>query len=150
MIARKQSFMYKIFAFVLILSLMLPCPVSAATADTIQPRASYFLSAYSAYVYVTDAGEVQVWFDVMGTGDMDEIGALSIILYESSDGVNWTWVEAFLHEDCDTMLFYNDWVVSSHVSYPGGSTAKQYKAYVGVWAGKNGDGDTRYFWAYEP
>ena len=49
----------------------------------------------------------------------------------------------------DTMLFYDDWYISSHVSCPG-STNKQYKAYVGVWAGKNGDGDTRYFWAYQP
>lgn len=127
-----------------------PISASAASDDTIMPRASYYLDAYSAYVYVTPAGEVQVWFDVMGTGDMDEIGALSIMLYESSDGRNWTWVDTFLHEDCDTMLFYDDWYISSHVSYPNGSTAKQYKAYVGIWAGRNGDGDTRYFWAYQP
>ena len=149
MFTRKQSYIKTIIALVLILSFILPYPVSAATADPIQPCASYYLSAYSAYVYVTDSGEVQVWFDVVGTGYMDEIGVLSIRVYESSDGINWTWHDTFFHEDYDSMLFYNDWCVSSHVSCQG-STSKQYKAYIGVWAGKDGDGDTRYFWAYQP
>ena len=150
MFARRRSCLNIVIALVLVFLFILPYPVFADIADPIQPYASYYLSAYSAYVYVTPAGEVQVWFDVMGTGDMDEIGALSIMLYESSDGTNWTRVETFLHEDCDTMLFYDEWYVSSHVSYPNGSTAKQYKAHVGVWAGKDGDGDNRYFWAYQP
>lgn len=150
MLTCKRSYISFIIAFMLIVSCISPCSVSAAMPDTVEPRASYYLTSYSAYVYVTNSGEVQVWYDVMGTGWMDEIGALSIMLYESSDGVNWTRVHTFLHEDCDTMLIHNDCYISSHVSYPNGSTSKQYKAYVGVWAGKNGDGDTRYFWAYEP
>ena len=128
---------------------MLPYPVSAATADPVQPCASYYLTSYSAYVYVSPTGEVQVWFDVVGTGDMDEIGALSILLYESSDGVNWTWVKTFRHEATEGMLFYDDWFASSYVACQG-STSKQYKANVCVWAGKDGDGDSRHFWAYQP
>lgn len=146
----KRRFTCKVISLFLVIFFVFQTPVLANAAEPIQPRASDYLSVYSAYVYVTPAGEVQIWFDVMGTGDMDEIGALSIRLYESSDGTNWTRVETFLHEDCDTMLFYDDWYISSHVSYPNGSTTKQYKAYVGIWAGKNGDGDTRYFWAYQP
>ena len=149
MLTYKRSCISLFAAFVLIVSCLFPCPVSAAMPDTVEPCASYYLTSYSAYVYVTDSGEVQVWFDVMGTGWMDEIGALSIMLYESSDGVNWTWIETFLHEECDTMLFCDDWYISSHVSCQG-STNRQYKAYVCVWAGKNGDGDSRYFWAYQP
>lgn len=146
---RKNSALVAII-LCLILTFAFPVSASAVGDDALMPCASYYLDAYSAYVYVTDSGEVQVWFDVMGTGWMDEIGALSIRLYESTDGTNWTWVETFLHEDCDTMLFYDECYISSHVSYPNGSTTKQYKAYVGIWAGKNGDGDTRYFWAYQP
>lgn len=145
---RKRSVIVAII-LCFVIAFSFPVSVSAATSDQIMPCASYYLDAYSAYVYVTDSGEVQVWFDVMGTGWMDEIGALSIMLYESSDGVNWTWTETFLHEECETMLFYDDWCVSSHVSCQG-STNKQYKAYMCVWAGKNGDGDSRYFWAYQP
>ena len=148
MLSYKHSYIYKFVALVLIFALVFPCSVSAATEETSQPRASDYLSVYSAYVYVTNSGEVQVWFDVLGTGWMDEIGALSILLYESTDGVNWTWIETFRHEARNDMLFYDDWYISSHVSCPG-STGKQYKAYISVWAGKDGDGDTRYFWAYQ-
>lgn len=140
----------RVIALCLIISLVFPVGANAVESEQVSPRASYYLDSYSAYVYVTSGGTVQVWFDVMGTGDMDEIGALSIILYESSDGTNWTRVKSFLHESTEDMLFEDDYYVSSHVSWANGSTSKQYKAYVCVWAGKNGTGDTRYFWAYEP
>lgn len=146
----RKTRLLKLIAFALVCSLILPCPVSAATTENIQPYASNYLTSYSAYVYVTASGEVQVWFDVMGTGYMDEIGSLRIVLYESSDNSNWDDVKTFLHESTEGMLFEDDFYVSSHVSWSGGSTSKYYKAYVCVWAGKNGSGDTRYFWAYEP
>lgn len=147
---KTHSTFIKVITICLVLSLVAPVSVNAATSDSVMPLASYYLDSYSAYVYVTSSGTVQVWFDVMGTGDMDEIGALSIILYESSNGTNWTRVKSFLHESTSGMLFEDNYYVSSHVSWTGGSTNKQYKAYICVWAGKNGSGDTRYFWAYEP
>lgn len=131
------------------IALATPVSVQATTTDPVMPLASYYLDAYSAYVYVTASGQVQVWFEVMGTGDMDEIGSLRIVLYESSDNKNWSIAKTFLHESTNGMLFEDDYYVSSHVSWSGGSTSKYYKAYVCVWAGKNGNGDTRYFWAYE-
>lgn len=149
MMQSKKSAFIKLIAVVLVFSLITPCTASAAATDTIQPYASNYLTSYSAYVYVTNSGQVQVWFDVMGTGDMDEIGSLKIYLYESSDNKNWSIVKTFLHESTSGMLFEDDYYVSSHVSWSGGSTSKYYKAYVCVWAGKNGSGDTRYFWAYE-
>ena len=81
----------------------------------------------------------------MGTGDMDEIGVLSVKLYESANGTTWTRVKTFSHEDYSTMLSYNDWYHSSYVSHQG-TSGKYYKAYVCFWAGKNGNGDTRYMW----
>ena len=144
-----RSTLVKIIALLVIFALITPCAVNASTFDYSQPYASKYLSVYSAYVYVTSSGEVQVWFDVMGTGTMDEIGSLSIMLYESSGGTNWTLIKTFLHDSTSDMLFEDDYYASSHVSWANGSTSKQYKAYVCVWAGKNGSGDTRYFWAYE-
>lgn len=139
----------RFIVLILVIALIVPCNVSAATVEPAVPYASNYLSLYSAYVYVTASGQVQVWFEVMGTDDMDEIGALSIVLYESSDNKNWDDVETFLHESTTGMLFEDDYYISSHVSWSGGSTNKYYKAYVCVWAGKNGNGDSRYFWAYE-
>ena len=144
-----RNALIKIVSLILIFVLVIPTPVQASTDDQVMPLASYYLDAYSAYVYVTASGQVQVWFEVMGTGDMDEIGSLRIVLYESNDNKNWSIVKTFLHESTSGMLFEDDYYVSSHVSWANGSTSKYYKAYVCVWAGKNGTGDTRYFWAYE-
>lgn len=144
---KRYSIFTKMIVICLVLVLAVPTMASAADPDGAVPYASHYLSAYSAYVYVTSSGEVQVWFDVMGTDTMDELGLLSVRFYESTDGDNWTRVDALFHDTTPGMLFYNDDYVSSHVSIQG-STDKQYKAYVCVWGGKNGDGDTRYFWAY--
>ena len=144
---RKISLFIKLVAIVLVFTILTPSTAYATTTENNAPYASRYLSLYSAYVYVTANGQVQVWFEVMGTDDMDEIGALKIHLYESSDNQNWTIVKTFLHESTSGMLYEDDYYVSSHVSWANGSTSKYYKAYVCVWAGKNGTGDTRYFWA---
>ena len=145
----KKSSFIRIIALCLALALTSPITTNALETDEIMPRASYYLDAYSSYVYVSTSGQVQVWFEVMGTDDMDEIGTLRIVLYESSDGRNWSDVETFLYESTSDMLFYDDDYIISHVSYQG-TYGKQYKAYVTIWAGKNGNGDTRYIWSYMP
>lgn len=146
---QKSSYLIKLIALILVLSLITPCTASAVTSKSITPYASKYLSLYSAYVYVTTSGEVQVWFEVMGADDLDEIGALRIVLYESSDNSNWDDVKTFLYQSTSDMLFYDDDYISSHVSWQG-AYGNYYKAYVTIWGGKDGSGDTRYIWAYEP
>ena len=137
----------RILVLCLIISLIFPVSVSAATVETAQPYASRYLSTYNTYICrVGTNGEIQIWFDVMGTGTMDEIGVLSIELYEVDSNGNETWLKTYQHEDYSSMLIEDDWVHCSYVSYQG-STNKTYKAYVCIWAGKNGSGDTRYMWA---
>ncbi|MBO5836986.1 MAG: hypothetical protein J6Q92_03735 [Oscillospiraceae bacterium] len=126
----------------LILAMVLLFPVSAMA---VEPRSSLYLDSYSAYVYNAAWGKIQVWFDITGTGDMDEIGALEIWLYESKDNENWTWIKTYEYQDYSGMLGYNDYTHTGHIEYSG-TIGRYYKAYVCVWAGKNGDGDTRYFW----
>ena len=130
----------KLFSLLLVLVFIIPTSVLA-----VESRASYYLDAYSAYIYPAGWGKVQVWFDVEGTNDMDEIGALEIKLYESRDNETWTWVKTFDYPDYSGMLGYNDHFHAGHVEY-NGVIGRYYKAYVCIWAGKNGDGDTRYFW----
>ena len=136
----KKSVVIKLIAIVLILAMLGPMEICAA-----ENRASHYLSSYSAYVYPAGWGKVQVWFEVDGTNDMDEIGALEIQLFESKDNETWTWVKTFDYTDYSGMLGYNDHFHAGHVEY-NGTIGRYYKAYVCVWAGKNGDGDTRYFW----
>ena len=78
---------------------------------------------------------------------MDEIGALSIQIFESTDQTNWTWVKTFTHDATPGMLGYNKVYYSSYVEYSG-TIGRYYKAYVCLWAGKDGDGDTRYMWTH--
>lgn len=82
-----------------------------------ESRASYYLDAYTAYIYQAGWGKIQVWFDVVGTNDMDEIGALEIKIYESTDNENWNWVETFRFTDHPDMLAYNDYSHTSHIEY---------------------------------
>ena len=130
----------RIISIVLIVAIL--CPINVFAMET---RASHYLSSYSAYIYPAGWGNVQVWFNVDGTGYMDEIGALEIKLYESRDNETWTWVKTFQFSDYSDMLAYNDFTHMSHVEY-NGTIGRYYKAYMCVWAGKDGDGDTRYFW----
>lgn len=142
---RKKSILTHIIFFTLIVSLLLPINVGATTSLEVQPRESLYLSSYGAYIHLPGNGKVQVWFDVQGAGTMDELGALTIEIWESKDGNSWTWKKSFTHDSNPGMLSYNDFFHSSHVEYQG-VEGRYYKAYVCVWGGKGGKGDTRYFW----
>lgn len=141
---RRKSIINSIILF-LAICLSMSVFSHAATNDTPQPCASAYLSSYGAYVYLPGDGEVRVYFNVSGTGYMDELGALSIKIYESTDGVNWTWKDTFMHDTTAGMLSYLDDYHSGSVSYDG-VVGRYYKAYVCIWGGKGGQGDTRYFW----
>jgi len=142
---RKKSVIIRTVAVIMIMVLIMPLSANAATGDMVQPYASYYLSSYNAYTYDAGGGLVQVWFSIKGAGTMDELGMLTVEIYESTDNSNWTWVETFKHNSTSGMLGYGTNYHSGHVDYQG-VQGRYYKAYVCVWGGKNGDGDTRYFW----
>lgn len=137
-----------LISLILLLTLVSPITVMATPHEDIQPYASNYLTAYNTYICKLGNNEVQIWYEVVGKGTMDEIGTLSIELYEVNSNGSLTWLKTFQYEDYDTMLVYDDYYHYSCVSYQG-STSKTYKAYVCIWAGKNGSGDTRYMWATE-
>lgn len=141
-----RTILFRCIILCLIFTLIIPATANAATVDPVMPMASYYLDSYNTYICDMGSGNLQIWFNVMGTGDMDEIGTLSILLFESSDNINWTRVKTYSHENYSSMLAYDDWYHASYVSYQG-IAGKYYKAYVCIWAGKNGAGDTRYMWA---
>ena len=141
MLSQKNNTVIRVITFLVVIALIIPMDASAL----VQPRASDYLSTYNAYVYLPGTGEVRVYFNVDGTGYMDELGALSIKIYESTDGTNWTWKKTFTHDSTPGMLSYNDDYHSGYVSYSG-VAGRYYKAYVCIWGGKDGKGDTRYFY----
>jgi hypothetical protein len=135
-----RSAVLRLIAIILVVVLL--CPIEALAVEN---RASDYLNSYTAYIYPAGWGKVQVWFSVNGTGDMDEIGALEIRLYESKDNETWTWLKTFDYTDYSGMLGYNNYYHDGYVEY-NGTIGRYYKAYVCIWGGKDGDGDTRYFW----
>lgn len=142
-----KSVLCKLIVFCLVVALAFPTSVSAAKNEEVIPFASYYLDGYNAYICDMGRGEMQIWFDVMGTGYMDEIGVLSIQLYESTDNATWKRVKTFLPEDNPEMMAYNAYDHFAHVTYHG-IAGRYYKARVCVWAGKDGKGDSQYRWAY--
>lgn len=142
---KSNSLFIRLLSFLLIFAFILPFPVFAATPDIAVPTASYYLDAYGAYICPVGSYDIQIWWNVIGTDAMADIGALTIMLYESTDNVTWTWVKTFRHDVYTHMLDHNTGQYMNRVTYFGDS-ARYYKAYVTIYAGDGTNGDTRYFW----
>lgn len=127
-----------------VLAILLVISIYASTAaSAVSARASLYLSSYCASIYPSGSGNMSVYFDVVGTGTMDQIGVLSIRLQQKPSGSStWTTVQTYSHVNYTDMLADNTYYHSSSVSYSGIS-GYSYRAYVTVWAGKDGDGDSR-------
>ena len=123
---------------IVLILLLAVCLSSSAYAS---PKASQYISSYSAYVYPTGRGNMQIWFDITGTGKVDLIGSTSIYLYEYNNG-SWTHVKTFRNTDYPNMLKTNTFYHSGYLSYSG-TSGKYYYANVGLWAEKGGSGDSR-------
>ena len=143
---QKKSCFIKAVVIILVIALMIPVSVNAAMPETVIPMASAYLAGYTAYICAMGDGELQIWFTVTGTRDQEYLGALSVYLYESTDGENWTWIETYLHSDYGHMLARNTYFHGAHVDYHDAVPGRYYKAYVGIWGGPADTGDSRYFW----
>lgn len=142
---RKHTILLKFVACILVMALMMPVSVSAAVPETVMPYASHYLMCYTAYVCAMGNGDLEIWFEVTGTGTQEYLGVMTIYLYESTDNVNWTWVKTFRHADYEQMLLTDAWQNIDYVPYEG-VAGRYYKAYVGIWGGPDDTGDARYIW----
>lgn len=130
----------RIFSVLTVLFAVSICLAPAASAAT---QASYYLNSYDGYLWPAGSGNISVYFDAEGTGTMDEIGALSIRLQEKPSGSStWTTVRSYSYTTYSNMLAYNDDYYGSSVSYSG-IVGYSYRAYITIWAGKDGAGDSR-------
>lgn len=142
---KKNKLIVKLIAILLIVSLGAPISAQAAMPETVAPMASDYLMAYTAYICAMGGGDLEIWFEVTGTGRWADIGVLHIYLYESTDNSNFYWVKTFQFTDYENMLLHDDYFCMDYVPYKG-VPGRYYKAYVQVWAGPEDGGDTRYFW----
>lgn len=121
-----------------------PIALAAETIDeeTVEPRASQYLSSYMAYIAPVGSGKIQIWFDVEGTTVMDKIGSTTIVLKESTNGTSFTTVKTFKVASYSSMLASNKVSYTSYVPYSG-TAGRYYQAVVTVYAEKNGGSDSR-------
>lgn len=142
---KKSRFLVKLIAVFLAVSLCAPIGAQAAMPETVAPMASAYLTSYTAYICAMGGGDLEIWFEVLGTGTWADIGVLTVSLYESTDNSNFYWVESFVFTDYPNMLWHDTYICIDHVDYEG-VTGRYYKAYVHVWAGPEDGGDGRYIW----
>jgi len=134
---RKRFIRVSAIIFVLVVLLS---SVAFASLD-----ASKYLSSYGAYISKT-GNTIEIHFDVVGTGIMDQIGSTEIYLYERANSSgSWTLVKTYLSTNpayasamMDSYASFKD----DYVSYSG-SSSYQYMAYITVYAEKNGGSDSR-------
>ena len=143
--AISRKVLSRVVPVILLIALILPMNAYGTDDSSMSTRASDYINSYNAYIYPAGWGKIQVYFDVTGVDYMDDIGTLNIKIYESTDQINWTWVKTYSHDTTSGMLGHDKIYHSGHVDYSG-TIGRYYKAYVCIWAGKDGDGDTRYMW----
>lgn len=115
--------------------MLLTVPILAEESGT---YSSIFFSSYDSEIYNTSFRNIEIWFDVVGNGEMQEIGASCIELERSSDGTNWTVVQTFLPEDYPQMICRNTSMNYDCVTCKG-SYGYYYRAHVTCYA-KNSRG----------
>lgn len=108
-------------------------------------ESSLYLSSYAAYI--TKSGNtININYEVQGTRIMDKVGVTEIYLYEKvGTSGSWTLVATYLSSDpayTSAMIGTNTGFKMDSVSY-NGSSSNQYKAYVTVYAEKDGGSDSR-------
>ena len=114
-------------------------------AQEVTPRGSNELSSYRAYCTKTSSTTLVVSYHVIGTTALDEIGANTIKVQYSSDGVNWSTAKTFQKASYPNMVNYG---VSGHAgtltaTVPSG---KQYRAFVEFYGEKDGNSTTRFYY----
>ena len=145
MLGKQKKISIIIVAYLVVATLILPTNVSAAIKEPSMPFASDYLTSYNSYVCAMGDGELEIWFSVTGDYYMDDIGTLTIILYESTDQTTWTHVNTYTNGTHPNMLGHGVVRYNNYVSYQG-VAGRYYKAYVTIWAGIGDNGDARYMW----
>ena len=120
----------------MIISLILSVPVYATEEAT--PRGSSFILSYDPYIYYESGSTFEIWFDVVATRGMDELGVSEIEVKVSSNGYTWTTAATYHPEDYPQMICEDTGFHYDYIPYTG-AIGYYYKAYVTFYA-KNSTG----------
>ena len=135
---KKKKLLVALLAVVLVLAMS-----ATALASDIQPyRASYYLTRYSASITAQADRQMRVYFSVVATGLMDEVGADYITIEKKVNGV-WTYDRTISHEDdgYEHMMRSNA-VTHAAAVYFSGTVGVEFRATFTVYAGDSTGSDT--------
>lgn len=105
--------------------------------------ASAHLDAYRAGCTALSGSMVAVTVDVDGTGLMDDIGAVNIHVYRSTDNKHFYHLRTFSYEDFPAMMTHNAYhYYDTPITFQGVAGCYYY-ANVDVYAAKDGSSSTR-------
>lgn len=117
----------------LVMVMVLAIPTFAT--ETADSRASNYFTCNSVYLCNISGNSFEAWFDVTAVGGMDIIGAKTIKIQRSADGVNWTTVKTYTMEAYPDLVDYNTFIHAAGVSYTG-LRGYYYRARVQLYAKK--------------
>ena len=119
-------------------ALLLIC--GTLTCGAAEMRASHYFDGYILGMAARGNGKMIVQFTVMGTGQMDQIGAYSVRVEEEiTEG---TWITSFTaygDDDPDTFYTYNDCDHTGEFSFTGMPGVKYRAVLVGYAKNKSGE-----------
>lgn len=123
----------QLVSLILVLALVLAVPAYAA-----ESRASAYFFKSSVYLWPTTGNTFEAWFEVTGTGMMEQIGASFIKIQRSSDDENWSTVATYSKEYYSNLIDRNTGSHSDYITYTG-TSGYYYRAYIELYA-KNSTG----------
>lgn len=95
---------------------------------------SYFIAS-SVYLVKTSDMTFEAWFDVTATRGMDELGASSITIQKSYDGVTWESMVTYTKETTPKLICANTVAHSECIRYAG-TSGRYYRAMIILYAKK--------------
>lgn len=125
-------------------AVLLACAMLAGLLMTTAfARASDYLTGYGVWATAKSDGVVRIHADVEAVRISDEVGVTYITVQESKDGgKTWSTLDTFIKEDLD-MYAEDDAYYYGTFDYDDTVIGRDYRALVGVYAKRNGDGDVR-------
>ncbi len=111
---------------------------TVAYADS--SRASEQIRSYNIDITKMGGGQLGINFSVVGTGEMQELGANSIIIYEKSEN---TWYKVAYYDQEDEGMTETDTFIYENEIIFQGTPGKQYRILVSIFAKDPSGSDLR-------
>ena len=116
-----------------VLAVMLMFTQPAQAIEIENTRDSSYFIASSVYLVKTSDMTFEAWFDVSATRTMDELGASSITIQKSYDGVTWESMITYTKESTPQLICANTGLHGACVRYAG-TTGRYYRAKIVLYA----------------